>query len=321
MSRSPAQRARAKYADYCRLAGKPLQITPGEQARLVRHLERLQGRGMSHRQIADASGINISDRSVTKIVSGTVGFSRRATYDALMRTRYVAPEGLRSGRRMSPVGVQRRLQGLVADGWGYTTLGPLLGVSLQAVNQLVKRETVVAGSTHVRIVALYDKLEHADPLDYGSTVIGVARAKGVARKFGWVPTDCWAPDTIDDPDALPEWTGRCGTVLGTRIHYREKIPMCDACSVYDFDPRLPGFLPAEFRALREKRGMSRRILAETVGMNESTVVFWEQGRSAPFREFRIDQALSVLDATFEDVYDMEDPGWEALKIKRKRRRR
>ena len=40
----------------------------------------------------------------------------------------------------------------------------------------------------------------------------------------------WDDDTIDDPAAFPDWTGKCGTPDGYDAHYKMKIlPSCQPC--------------------------------------------------------------------------------------------
>lgn len=222
MAKTPEERARAKYADYCRAIGKPLIVTQAEVTELRAHLGGLYERGMSYKQIADSAPGGHSETGVAKILNGTYVSVHRSVYNHLMLATFEVSYGRKTGRKVPSHGVRRRLQALVAQGFGYTVLGDLMDVSIQAVYQLI-RSNRTHSSTLARITILYDKLQNADPMDYGSTELGVVRAKAAARKHGWAPPHCWDPDTIDDPDAFPEWTGACGTVQGWRIHYRDKI--------------------------------------------------------------------------------------------------
>lgn len=45
----------------------------------------------------------------------------------------------------------------------------------------------------------------------------------------WAPVGAWDEDTLDDPDAAPDWTGRCGTPGGAEAHRRRGTPTCQAC--------------------------------------------------------------------------------------------
>lgn len=303
--KSDNQKARAKYADYCRLTGKPLHILPDEMAELVAHVKVLRAAGMSYAAIAQAAGHGTAETSVSKIDRGQVAVCHRDTYNRIMPVRPFSVQGFRTGRRLSPLGMKRRLRALVAAGFGYNVLGDVMGVSLQAVYQLVSNSRDAHSSTIERVALVYGKLQHADPFDYGATKMGVSRAKGVAKRNNWAPPECWDPDTIDDPAAFPQWTGQCGTWIGARAHHREGIPMCEACRPHDLGVKVPGFSAQKLRDLRERKGYSRISLGEAAGFHPSTIQYWEDGRSVPEREWKIDKLLSVLDATFEDVIEEE----------------
>lgn len=233
------------------------------------------------------------------------------------------PRGM--GGHVPPTGARRRLQALVYAGYPMRYLAEELewGVGPQSVHRFISGRSglqFVMAATHRAVVDLYDRLEVKQPSPPEFTKYMIGCASKAARRNGYVPAHCWDPSTIDDPDAVPDWTGRCGTALGTRIHRREDIPMCDACSKFEFDPKLPGFNGERFRKLRERRGVSRNELAQAVRMNESTIIYWEQGRSFPMREFKIDATLSYLDGTFEDVYDgLEE--WDGKSARKSRRGR
>ena len=224
-ARTPEARRRAKYADYMRAAGTPLHITDEEHAQLVAHIMKLYRRGMSCQAILDSvpGGTDIHDSAVSKITRGQVGKCHRDTYNTLMRAVYVQPTECKTGRRIDGTGHRRRLRGLVADGWTLGVIAELTGVSLQAVHQQCVSERDVHASTVANFLPWYEKLSCADPADYGVTKMGIARAKGNARRREWAPSLCWDDDTIDDPDAFPEWTGACGTVTGYNLHRSERV--------------------------------------------------------------------------------------------------
>jgi plasmid maintenance system antidote protein VapI len=56
-----------------------------------------------------------------------------------------------------------------------------------------------------------------------------ARARNRSRRERWAPPICWNDDTIDDPNAHPDWTGHCGTDRGWWLHSNEGIPACVRC--------------------------------------------------------------------------------------------
>lgn len=322
MSRS-RDLGREKHLRYLKDRGLAGYVPAGPVQERIRYLH--DKRGIIFDTIAERVGLNVE--TIKMQYRGTdknhkvIQSCEYATQKAILGARF-APEDC---TYYPALGIRRRLQALHYAGFTGPFLAARLPVATYRALHLTttgKKSVFMVGAGFARaVIDLHDQLIKTNPEAAGINFQSASRCRTYAVRAGYVPHTCWDPYTYDDPDALPEWTGRCGTVLGTRIHRRENIPMCEACSTFDFDPRLPGFQGDRFRALREKRGVSRREMAEAVGMNESGIVFWEQGRSVPARQFKIDAALSYLDATFEDVYDMEDPGWEALKVRPKRRSR
>ena len=155
------------------------------------------------------------------------------------------------------------------------------------------------------VADLYEKLEGHWPEELGVEPRAARFVSAFARKKEFAPRMCWDPDTVGDPEALPDWTGYCGTGFGMIVHKRDGIPPCDRCvAAYDYPDPYPGFNGEKFRALRERRGWARNPLGRKVGIDPSTIQYWEEGRSRPQREGRLDRVLSVLDATYEDVCDM-----------------
>lgn len=98
-----------------------------------------------------------------------------------------------------PVGVRRRLQGLVAIGWCYAPLATELGVTRRSLSRLVEGHECF-DDLYRRVVATYDRLlALGAPLDT-SEALGM---RGYARWRGWVLPDAWSGRSIDDPAARP----------------------------------------------------------------------------------------------------------------------
>lgn len=53
--------------------------------------------------------------------------------------------------------------------------------------------------------------------------------------------------------------------------------------------------------LRQKRGVSRRELARALGVNQSTVAYWERGQTLPRRE-TFNALLVFFETTQEKFY-------------------
>jgi uncharacterized protein YerC len=291
-SKTAHEKRRAKYADIMRQRGTPLMITVAELEEVRVHCSRLYNRGMSYRQIADTAPYDMNETTVAKVINGWHETTiHRNTYEALKQTYYVPPTGWRTGRHMDSIGVRRRIQALVADGFGYNVIGPVMGISLQAVYQLATRDADTFASTYGYVVPVYEKLAGKDPAQYGATKLGISRARGAAARHGWTPSHTWDPDTIDDPDAFPEWTGACGTVTGYNLHRKEQVHvkvivdrngndrmtvLCDACcrarveSKSDHAQRLQANRDRCIEMLGDNATV--RHIAEELGMSTRTVL-------------------------------------------------
>jgi len=300
---------RARYADKMRHLGRPLMVTEQEFAAAARVLAKARRYGMSDQMIADQVGVHYTLGS--KVRRGVISTMHRDTFQAVMKLRPVRPGTVLTGTRGkvhsgaygSPAGTVRRIQALRADGFPGRLLGDQLGVSYEAVGQLARRpRRTVMESTRVDVAELYAELEGKLPGDFGVTGPAAGKCSTMARRAGYAPRSCWDDDTIDDPEAFPDWTGRCGTPFGMVVHRREDIPVCGPCGEAFTGELYPGFQPHLLRRLREKAGLSRTALGAMVwGVNESTIQYWEDGRSAPTRQFKLDRVLEALDATYEDV--------------------
>jgi transcriptional regulator with XRE-family HTH domain len=271
---------------------------------------------MSNRRIAELSGM--TESNLSQIIRGKRGASRgfvpvveihRDTEAAILGVRPEKDPPARGGARMSPVGARRRLQALARLGFPLRHLseGVDWGIDPQPVHRFITGKSgavYIMHSTHRKVCELYDKLHQTDPLDLGYSKVSVSRARASAVKNGYAPPSCWDVDTIDDPDAIPEWTGRCGTPLGNRIHQRDGIPMCDPYREAGPLSGYPGFVPARLRRLRTKAGLTLREIQEASGVHARTINGWELGHYAP-RYPRLDEVLVVLNATVEDVTEEE----------------
>lgn len=126
-------------------------------------------------------------------------------------------------------GTRRRLRALVAAGWPQARLAGQLGLNPSNFGTTLHGERQVRVGTARATVALYDQLWRADPRERGVDNQAYSRARNHAASCQWAPVGAWDDDTIDDPAAFPDWTGRCGTPDGYRAHYRIRIPVCPAC--------------------------------------------------------------------------------------------
>lgn len=301
-------RARRKRWEKMRVMGRPGRVLPDEFEAARTLLGRARRYGMSDALIASQTGLE--EGAVRDIRCGRTAFMWRSTYDKIMTLRpdrvSSRPDPVRGkvpeGPPVSAVGTNRRLQALRADGFPNTFLASELGVSHQAVSELARHEPAyMYYTTYAEVKALYSKLETVRPADVGVPSFSAARTSTYARNHGWAPRSCWDEGTIDDPDALPDWTGFCGRSLGPLIHERDGIPLCDRCQ--DVSP--PVFSGTKLRELREGAALSQNELASRAGLSRGVVHHYEVGRYAP-RLKRVNAMLSVLDACLDDVYESEE---------------
>lgn len=253
---------------------------------------------MTNRRIAQLAGI--CESNLCQLIRGRRNEGRdyapvneihRATEAAILGVQPEIDPQPGGGGRLSPVGSRRRLQALVALGYPLAVLsqGIEWGSGPQPVHRFIRGKSgtqFIMHSTHLRVCALYDKLAYVDPADMGIGKVSVDRAKKTAAKWGYAPPFTWDDDTIDDPDAAPEWTGHCGTRQGRAIHKRDGIPMCDACRHAPW--RLPSaesetyeFDGDRLEYLMTRNDETRQALAEALGLSAATVAAWRQGLRQP----------------------------------------
>ncbi|GHF94607.1 helix-turn-helix transcriptional regulator [Streptomyces hydrogenans] len=291
---------RRKQWQYMRDIGKPARCTETEreqaQARILFLGREIR---MSDRQIATVSGVAAT--SISRVRDGG-GITRR-NYDKLMAVRPELPD-LR-GSVGSAVGVGRRVAALRAIGFPLRTLAVLTHASETRLRALsLGHGKVTHYEMTQRITAAYEKLHDADPVDYGVTPADILRCKAWAKTLA--PPTAWDDDTIDDPEAIPEWTGACGSDEGYRIHIREDIPMCDPCRrLVELDGPSQRFSGTKLRIHMDQTGLDARQVAERAGVTVDSVRRWAWGQRRP-QVRHIESLASVLDCAFNDLIEGED---------------
>lgn len=259
---------------------------------------------MSLRQMSDQVGVSF--RTLGEIQTAQ---SIRAT--TLVKVRGLKFEPPDDSALIDATGTRRRLAALWRDGFPIPWIQEHLGtLDVRHTQVLIKGGKAVKGPAMVRAgtaaaaVRLYDELDGRKPDEFGIPERTVSFCGAFAKKRNAAPRACWDPDTIDDPDAIPEWTGACGTPQGLRIHYRDDIPTCQPCLDSRFQgkgekaPRVDG---AKLRAARKAAGMSVAGFARRVGCDTSAVYYWETGRSAPRNQQTVDKIVTALKIGEEDI--------------------
>lgn len=248
---------------------------------------------MSNRAIARRAGL--CESNLSQIIKGNRGQGReyepvksihRDTEAAILGVQPVINPPKRGGGWVEPTGARRRLQALIAAGFPikYLSEGMGWGVDPQPVHRFVTGKSgakYVQHSTHLKAVALYDKLSECRPEDMGFTAYAISRARKAGEGHDWATPIAWDTDTIDDPDAFPEWTGECGSVSGYNLHRKHGIRMvgnsvrCAACcnartaEKRATEDRLAARRGEAEQYLREGKAM--RWIADELGMSTRTV--------------------------------------------------
>lgn len=151
------------------------------------HIRALTKAGYSLSSIARRSGVSLS--AIYNLSRGVNPTIHMDTAEAILGTR-------RGDAVMVPaVGVHRRLQHLALMGWSAGRLAGELGVTQQMVSLLMIGKTRQVHMTTFEKVRVFFSAHWQE--DGGST-----RAKGYARRNGYVPAAAW--DDIDNPRERPK---------------------------------------------------------------------------------------------------------------------
>jgi DNA-binding XRE family transcriptional regulator len=258
--------------------------------------------------MSDQTGVSF--RTIGEIETAT-GI-RSSTLTRLRTLRFEPPN---DSALIDATGTRRRLASLWYDGFPIPWLQERLGVLDRRHTQIlirggkaVGRPSLVKGVTAAAVNRLYDELDGHGPEEFGIAPRVVKFCRTFAVKVGATPRHCWDPDTIDDPEAIPEWTGACGTSRGLHIHYRDQIlPACGPClatrtvETPHAGSSTSGLQGPKLTTAREKRGLSIRELGVELGVSESTVYYWETGRSAPRSRERLTQLCKTLGCMETDL--------------------
>lgn len=236
--------------------GLPCRVHQHELDEAMARVRRFHAKGVSTYDMCRETGIH--ETTFAALVRGfrtgpngrePVRSILRTTYDKIMAMpdREVSAE---HGSFVDACGARRRLQALIMAGYSYNMLAKLWGGN-GGNSPVWKLARGMYGSDRVhvhtadKVARIYDKLIGGSPLDLGGNDKQMARAKRSGAIHGFAPATCWDEDTIDDPNAFPEWTGLCGTPFGEQAHRRYEIwPICSPCRTARNEYR---------RELREKK--------------------------------------------------------------------
>lgn len=196
------------------------------------HIRHLQSCSMGLRAIAAAA--NVDRKRLQSLLNGRpergTGPQEKVRPALAAAVLAVEPslDNLAGGMVIAATGTTRRLRALVAVGWPQMNLAAEMGWTPGNLGTLIAAPTVTVRTARL-VRAVYERLWNVDPLAHGATATGINWAKAWAAEARWAPVGAWDDDTIDDPAAFPDWTGRCGTARGPGLHTEFGIPLCDPC--------------------------------------------------------------------------------------------
>jgi hypothetical protein len=198
-----------------------------DASRARAHLLALQGAGLTRQQITDKTGVHAA--VLRNLAAGTTRRIRPANAAALLALPAPA-QSIASRIRVDGTATRRRLQALAVAGWPLPQIARRANVDGHNLHRVVHgRRTKVAAHTAAAIHAVYGQLWDQDPADHGVPERHVSTVQRLAARNLWAPPLAWDDDTINDPAAEPDWTGRCGTPGGYYDHTQIGTPTCRRC--------------------------------------------------------------------------------------------
>lgn len=221
--KSPAERERDKkrYFEFERGIRHLTDAAP-----TAKRISAIRGRGVTLETMVERTGI--SKPELRSIQWGKRAQVRTATERSVLDARFTWADV----SKYPAFAVRRRLQALAARGFTTTSMGDMVGRDNRQLSAMITGRSSgdwVVASLGRAIYEAYEKYKDVEPMEIGQKSFGTKYAAGVARRNLFAPPHCWDDDTLDDPHAYPEWTGKCGQFGGVFIHVRDDIPICAKC--------------------------------------------------------------------------------------------
>lgn len=197
------------------------------------HVRTLIAAGMTWNQIATAASVN--RRVITHLMLGAgpgrppARRMRPGNAHAILAVPIPAQPPADGHAITDPTGPRRKLQALVSGGWPLRHLARQAHLDLHTVSDCIHGRGQVRAGTAYAIHVLYGQLWNADPATAGVRAQDVRNAHRLAASRRWAPPLAWDDDSINDPAAQPDWTGRCGSTGGYYDHSQLGTPTCQPC--------------------------------------------------------------------------------------------
>ncbi|MGW1160417.1 hypothetical protein ACWD48_19795 [Streptomyces sp. NPDC002519] len=198
-----------------RLAGKPASLTREEVAAVVTHIRVCTNAGMSQCLIARRAGV--AQSTISRLLSRDDAGCLRQQGERILAVR---PGDFDDRSDRPVIGTMRRIRGLYYAGHGPLAIREHAPITLTLI-------TEIAGEQYSSVSAATEAaVRHACAV-LAATPGTSRQARTRAIRESWAPLGAW--DDIDDPAAVPDWTGHCGTDRGYWIHQRQHLSTCARC--------------------------------------------------------------------------------------------
>lgn len=183
------------------------------------HLKTLN-QTMTWPQIGELTGCDHGN--LREIANGRIPVILRSTRDKILAAQ---PQAITApGKFVDATGTTRRVQALRAIGYSPAFIATAFSFSETHVRLLSRgNQPNVRYGVAVRVAAVFADLATTPAARSTSATM----SRNYARNHGWAPPAAW--DDIDDPAAVPDWTGECGTDRGYWVHRRQQLTMCPRC--------------------------------------------------------------------------------------------
>lgn len=198
------------------------------------HVRALAAAGITERQIATRAGI--THPVIRNLIHGAAGRTpskklRRENADRILAIPLPTTIDPTGTRRVDATGTRRRLQALTAAGWPLSNLARRCGILRRHLFDILHGHVhAVTPRTEATIRRLYDRTWNQQPTpDQRVRPVDADTARAIAARHRWAPALAWDDDHIDDPQAVPDWTGRCGEPGGYYDHGQIGTATCPRC--------------------------------------------------------------------------------------------
>jgi DNA-binding phage protein len=204
-------------------------FTDAEPAR--QHVLAIKATGMGLAGIAKHTGVNRGSLDHLLYGSGHIPPAaqiRTENAQALLAY-WPSLDDYEDGATIDGTGTRRRMQALAVAGWPSRAVHRRIQIGNPQSIEKLRACTKVTARLARAIRDFYNEVSAKTAEDYGIEPWVAGRTRTFAAKAQWAGSEAWDDDTIDDPDALPEWTGNCGTDRGWWMHNINDIPTCPRC--------------------------------------------------------------------------------------------